>query len=310
MLSFTISAFLLLTTTLAQSTNSSGYTDYNLSITGDDDSTLYETASTPGTSNSTLPPDVYLNASLHVGEIDILVEELTAKINVDAQVLNLLDFSAGVDVSIGRVNLLIQNVTAKVLLEARLQNLVLMVESILDSVDLNPIIAELGNTVGEVVGDVGDALGGAGGSTATGSGSAGATNGSTTLTSRGFEAQLAMQHGILYAVNDYRGNTHTNRVLEQNGEIVDMSLDNNGVVHSTNVVGTFESLMEFTGQERQDVIIDGAVTTEKEYRYLPFPGLEVLCQIFLGAGGNVVGTRLVAEVEGGGSSIISGREEE
>ena len=66
-------------------------------------------------------------ASVSVGEIHIEVQNLTAKINLDAQVLQLLSFNAGVDLSIQRVNLLIQNVTAKVLLEARLANLVLMI---------------------------------------------------------------------------------------------------------------------------------------------------------------------------------------
>ena len=50
----------------------------------------------------------------------------TAKINLDVQVLNLLQFNAGVDLSIDEVNLLIQNVNVKVLLEARLENVVKM----------------------------------------------------------------------------------------------------------------------------------------------------------------------------------------
>lgn len=66
---------------------------------------------------------------MHVGEISIDVQNLTAKINLDAQVLQLLQFNAGVDLSISRVRLLIQNVTAKVVLEARLANLVLMIVS-------------------------------------------------------------------------------------------------------------------------------------------------------------------------------------
>ncbi len=150
---------LLFSITLAQNSSSSGYTNYNLTISGDDDSLLYETDSTLAGGNSTFgPPDVFLNASVHVGEIDLLVANLSAKINLDAQVLNLLKFNAGVDVEIGRVNLLIQNVTAKVLLEARLENLVLMINDTLNSIDLNPIIASLGNTVGTLTGDLTGAL--------------------------------------------------------------------------------------------------------------------------------------------------------
>jgi hypothetical protein len=77
----------------AQSISSSdGYTGYSLSFEGDQDgSTVYDTASTPANVSTTVPePDVYLNASVSVGEIDITVSNLTAKINLDIQVLQLL----------------------------------------------------------------------------------------------------------------------------------------------------------------------------------------------------------------------------
>lgn len=101
-LTVVILVFSRLRNVTAQEAASSGYTDYSLKVSGDPDSVLYETASTD-TSNSTLngPPDVYLNASVHVGELDILVQSLSAKINLDAQVLNLLTFNAGVDLEIG-----------------------------------------------------------------------------------------------------------------------------------------------------------------------------------------------------------------
>jgi hypothetical protein len=50
---------------------------------------------------------------MNVGEIDIIVENLTAQINLQAQVLNLLNFNAGADVSINRVSLSIVNVRRK-----------------------------------------------------------------------------------------------------------------------------------------------------------------------------------------------------
>ena len=75
----------------AQSSTSSGYTGYSLTFEGDQDSTVYDTASTPANVSTTIPePDVYLNASVSVGEIDITVSNLTAKINLDVQVLQLL----------------------------------------------------------------------------------------------------------------------------------------------------------------------------------------------------------------------------
>ena len=76
---------------IAQNSTSSGYTGYSLELEGDQDSTVYDTASTPANVSTTVPePDVFLNASVSVGEIDITVQNLTAKINLDVQVLQLL----------------------------------------------------------------------------------------------------------------------------------------------------------------------------------------------------------------------------
>lgn len=137
---------LLTTLTTAQSStpsSSGAYTDYSFTLTGDPDSVIYSTSNTNPNPPNYPPPDVYLNASVHVSEISISVSKLSAKINLDAQVLTLLQFNAGVDLSIDAVNLLIQNVTAEVLLEARLENLVMMINDTLDSVDLNPSLATL-----------------------------------------------------------------------------------------------------------------------------------------------------------------------
>lgn len=75
----------------AQTSTSDGYTGYSLTLEGDPDSTVYDTASTAANVSTTVPePDVFLNASVSVGEIDITVSNLTAKINLDVQVLQLL----------------------------------------------------------------------------------------------------------------------------------------------------------------------------------------------------------------------------
>ncbi|GKU09862.1 hypothetical protein FLAG1_11914 [Fusarium langsethiae] len=89
-----------------------GYYGYRLNRRGDDESAIYETENT----NSGVPPlnqepDVYLNANVSVGEISVEVQNITAKINLDAKVLNLLNFNAGVDLGIDRVKLGIYNVT-------------------------------------------------------------------------------------------------------------------------------------------------------------------------------------------------------
>lgn len=130
-----------------------------------------------------------------------------------------MQFNAGVDLSIDRVSLLIQNVSAKVLLEARLENVLLMINDTLNSIDLNPILATLGQDVGELLNTT---VGGLTGST-------------STVARRSYE----LINNILYSVNDYSGNTHTNRILAQNGDIVDQSLDNDGNILKQQVVGSY-----------------------------------------------------------------------
>ncbi|MCJ1311337.1 hypothetical protein MMC25_005008 [Agyrium rufum] len=284
--------------TNAQS-DGSGYTGYSLSSTGDGESTTYETLNT-NTNVSTVnpPPDVFLNASVHVGEINIEVQNLTAKINLAAQVLQLLQFNAGVDLSIDRVSLLIQNVTAEVVLEARLENLVLMIGDVLDSLDLNPVLATLGQDVDQIVNTTVGGLTGNGGSNSTGS--------SGGLSSRSGTGGLAysVAHNILYSMNDYSGHTHTNRVLAQNGSIIDQSLDNDGNIYGERVVGYYLEDMSFDGYN-VSVVDKGQYDRESQYIYAPFNGLNVVSAIFTDAAGSVVATQVLSELNAGGSSTIS-----
>lgn len=280
---------------LAQSiSDSDGYTGYHLSIREDGEPTavLYETANTqPNVSDSVPEPDVFLNASVSVGEIDIEVQNLTAKINLDAQVLKLLSFNAGVDLGIDRVRLLIQNVSAKVLLEARLENLVLMINDTLSSIDLNPVIATLGQDVGNLVNTTVGTL--SGGNT----GTEGSNLGTRDLLS------YELEHNILYSVNDYSGNTHTNRILAQDGNIVEQRLDNDGNVQLRTVVGNYAKDMTFNGFNRT-VTRNGQQVEELEYVYQPFIGLSAVAVIFINEAGAVVGTQLLSESGGGGTSTI------
>jgi hypothetical protein len=269
-----------------------GYIGYHIARDGDQDSAVYETVDTPSNATAaTLPPDVYLNASVRVGEIDITVQNLTAQINLAAQVLSLLRFNAGVDASVDRVSLLIQNVTAKVLLEARLENLVRMIDDVLDSLDLNPVLATLGQDVGQIANDT---LGGL-----PGSGSGGGSG----LAARGLDYDLA--NNILYSINDYNGNTHTNRILVQNGSIVEQRLHNDGHIYQQTVVGNYLHNMTFSGY---NVSVSGTGTAEREleYNYSPFPGLSVVSAIFTDATGRVIRTQVLSESSAGGSSTIGG----
>ncbi|EMD94065.1 hypothetical protein COCC4DRAFT_131803 [Bipolaris maydis ATCC 48331] len=286
-----------------------GYTGYKLDVRDDGDPTavLYETENTSSSNISALNPipDVLLNASVHVGEIFVGVDNLTAKINLDAQVLQLLQFNAGVDLSIDKVSLLIQNVTAKVYLEARLGNLVSMVSDVLDSIDLNPVIAELGNGLGEIVGDVGDAVGGIA------DGISGGGNSGTNQTTAQAKAkrdldfhQWDLRNNILYSVNNFEGNTHKRRVLAQNGDIVEQTMDNSGAISGSTVVGNYLTSMKFNGFN-ESVTYKGQEVWEEEYVYEPFMGLFSVSGVFKSkTTGEVVGTQLLAEARGGGSAII------
>jgi hypothetical protein len=305
---FTLSLLSLLSASSSVLAQEDGYIGYRLERRGDNESAIYETANTKGVQ---LPqePDVFLNASVSVGEINIEVENITAKVNVDAKVLNLLHFTAGVDASIDRVRLNIQGVRARVLLEARLENVVQMVNDVLDSIDLNPVIATLGDSVGRIVGNVTDGLGGGG----SGGGSSGTPSGTSSsavpsATAGGARKRDSldynMAHNILYSVNDYQGNTHTNRILGQNGTIYDKFIDNNGGETGRRNVGFYSRDMAFTGHNRT-ITIDGKTEFEMGYHYAPYPGLEIYAHIFMTEAGRVVKTRIVSEAEAGGTSTIA-----
>ncbi|KAK5635534.1 hypothetical protein RRF57_011246 [Xylaria bambusicola] len=276
-----------------------GYFGYELHKRGDPESTSYETASTPGV-DLPVEPDVFLNATVSVGEIDIEVDNITAKINLDAKVLNLLHFTAGVDASINRVRLTIQDVSAKVLLEARLGNVVRMVGDVLNVIDLNPIVATLGQGIGDVVGNL---TGDLGGTTTTTSAASSATN-----TKRN-SLDYNIQHNILYSINDYSGNTHTNRILGQDGTLYDVSLDNDGNEHGQKAVGYYNRDMTFTGHNRS-VTVDGKAEFELGYMYAPFPSLEITAYIYTTPEGQVIKTQMISEAEGGGTSTISDDEDQ
>lgn len=273
-----LSSFLIASTATAQF----GYEGYSVTQEGDPASASYSTLNTAAAGNlSAGPPDVFLNASVHVGFIGIDVQNLTAKINIDAQVLNLLKFNAGVDVDIDRVRLTIEEIDAQVKLQARLGNLVSMVGSVLDSIDLNPIIAELGNSVGEITDAVGDVL-----------------------TKRDvWEEDWTLKNNILFSINDYSGSTHTNRVLGQNGDVIDQSLDDSGNVRGVTTVGGYADVMQFTGQ-RSRVVYGSVEADELEYTYDPLPGVRKISFVYVDTAGKVLGTQVVAESSGGGSSSI------
>ncbi|THY65964.1 hypothetical protein D6C97_02109 [Aureobasidium pullulans] len=115
--------------------------------------------STTSAATSGAAPDVYLNVpELHVGRIELTVDKLSADLNLNAKVANLVQLNAGVQVSVEKVNITIAEVDAEVELVIRLGHLVDIVGRVFDSLDLNPLlintISNVTSLVGEVVGDV------------------------------------------------------------------------------------------------------------------------------------------------------------
>ena len=162
-----------------------------------------------------------------------------------------------------------------------------MINDTLSSIDLNPIIATLGSDVGQIVNTTTGALGSTLGS-ATGS-----------LGKRSYD----LTHNIVYSINNYQGDTHTNRVLSQNGDLVDEYLDNDGNAHGSKVVGSYKTDMSFNGYETT-VERNGEEVTEREYTYSPYHGINVISAIYTDAEGAVVGAQVLAESSAGGSSTI------
>jgi hypothetical protein len=113
------------------------------------------TTTAPPTVSTSTPPDVYLNVpELHVGRIELTVENLQADINLNAKVAGLVTINAGVQVSVEKINITIADVDVQLELIVRLGHLVDIVERVFESLDLNPLLIGLINNVTNLIGDV------------------------------------------------------------------------------------------------------------------------------------------------------------
>ncbi|KAL2062031.1 hypothetical protein VTL71DRAFT_6297 [Oculimacula yallundae] len=114
---------------------------------------------TSATSVSTRPsqtgmtaPDVHLNVpDLSVKRIELIVENLSADINLNAQVANLVTINAGVAVSVQKINVTIADVEVKLELIVRLGHLVDIVDRVFKSLDLNPLLIDVLRDVTSIV---------------------------------------------------------------------------------------------------------------------------------------------------------------
>lgn len=102
-------------------------------------------------------PDVVLDIpNLSVEEITLEVQNLEAKVALEARLANLLHLSAGADASIESVKLTIKGVQVKAALIVRLDNVKAIIDRTLQTLDNNPqIITQLTGTLDNTVNTVG-----------------------------------------------------------------------------------------------------------------------------------------------------------
>jgi hypothetical protein len=88
-------------------------------------------------------PDVILDiAKLRVEEIDLELDELRARVALDARVLDLLSLHVGADAALAEVKLTIKGVEAEALLRVRLDNVAGILDRVMDTVDHTPSLVD------------------------------------------------------------------------------------------------------------------------------------------------------------------------
>ncbi|KAF2188591.1 hypothetical protein K469DRAFT_565978 [Zopfia rhizophila CBS 207.26] len=168
----------------------------------------------PDVATTSTEPDVYLNVpELHVGRIELDVEELQADINLNAKVAGLVQVNAGVQVSVQKINVTIAEVDANLELIVRLGHLVDIVERVFESLDLNPLLIGLINNVTGLIGEV-----------------------------------IGAVDGLLGSIT--QGGTTLNFLIDNLGNIVQQVVGGaTGVIDT--IVGNYLQNMTFTGDQKQ-----------------------------------------------------------
>jgi hypothetical protein len=108
-------------------------------------------------------PDVVLDIpTLHVDEIDLHLDELKARVALEAHVLDLLRLDVGVDAELRGVGLKISGVDAEAHLRVRLDNLTVILDRVMSTIDNNPQLLErIADRLGAAVGDIAEGAGSA-----------------------------------------------------------------------------------------------------------------------------------------------------
>src|SRR5215203_6327814 len=101
-------------------------------------------------------PDVLLDAPMvSLKGLDFELDDLRAKVNLFAKVLDLVELSVGIDAYLNKVKLTIESVEVQALLKVRLDNVSAILDRVLTTIDRNPqIVQEIASGVGSAVEDV------------------------------------------------------------------------------------------------------------------------------------------------------------
>jgi len=135
----------------------------------------------PGEISDTDEPDVVVDIPVvKVDEIHFELDDLTARISLHAEVLDLVRLSVGVHAELGKVELNIKGVEAQALLRARLDHVTAIIDRVLTTLDRNPdVLKEIAHALepvtegaGKAVGEVGEGANKAVGQIGEGAGSA------------------------------------------------------------------------------------------------------------------------------------------
>ncbi|KAF5244089.1 hypothetical protein FANTH_7844 [Fusarium anthophilum] len=183
-----------------------------------------------GSSNSSLgPPDVHLKVpELSVGRIELDVDNLHADINLNADIAKLVQINAGIQIGIDKVNITIADVEAELELVVRLGHLVEIVNRTLASLDLNPALINLLDSVGDIV-----------------------------------EGVIGAVDGLLGSIT--QGDTKLNFLIDNLGNIVqEVTKTGSDVVSS--IIGNYKQNMTFTGDEK--TLQNGLTQRTYEYKEL------------------------------------------
>ncbi|KAF4437812.1 hypothetical protein F53441_12953 [Fusarium austroafricanum] len=197
------------------------------------DSTTQPTAAPgggKGSSNSSQgPPDVHLKVpELSVGRIELDVDNLHADINLNADIAKLVQLNAGIQVGIEKVNITIADVEAELELVVRLGHLVEIVNRTLASLDLNPALVNLLDSVGDIV-----------------------------------EGVIGAVDGLLGSIT--QGDTKLNFLIDNLGNIVqEVTKTGSDVVSS--IIGNYKQNMTFTGDEK--ILANGLTQRTYAYKEL------------------------------------------